>query len=172
MRVFINTLTLLRAPLALLFLVSNPILRISAVALAMVTDSIDGYLARRQKKQTSYGAVLDASMDKLFAYFAFTVLFLEGRLLIWQICAMLTRDVSLCLFGIYLRLSKRWEGYEFRSIRWGKATTALQFIVLMGLIMGVSFPTSIYALFVLFGVLAFRELFQLKKQDKRVKEVL
>ncbi len=157
-----NALSLLRAPLALLFLVEKPLLRLIAILLAMLTDSIDGYLARRSRSATQFGAILDPAMDKFFVFFALGVLMLESRLLPWQACAMISRDFFLCLFAIYLAIAGRWQKYQYRAIRWGKITTALQFIVLIGLTLGFVFPWYIFILFIVFGCLAFIELCQLR----------
>src|SRR5690348_3310287 len=127
-----NSLSLLRAPLALVFLLENPMLRIMAILLAMLTDSIDGYLARRSKTTSRFGAVLDPTMDKFFVFFALGALFIEHKIELWQALMMVSRDFALCLFGLYLSLSGLWQTYEFRSIRWGKITTGLQFLILMG----------------------------------------
>jgi len=158
-----NALSLLRAPLALLFLMEKPIFRLTAIVLAMATDSIDGYLARRSRSVTQFGAILDPAMDKFFVFFALGVLMMQGCLEKWQACAMISRDFFLCLFAIYLALAGKWQDYEFRSIRWGKVTTALQFIVLIGLSLEVPFPGYVYILFIVSGCLAFIELCRLKK---------
>lgn len=154
-----NSLSFLRGPLALLFLLESPSWRMSAVLLAMLTDSIDGYLARKRKSVTRFGAILDPAMDKLFVFFALTILCFEDRLALWELCAMISRDFALCFFALYLRLSRRWKTYAFQSIRWGKATTALQFMTLIGLILNYTFPPYLYAIFALFGLLAFLELY-------------
>jgi CDP-diacylglycerol--glycerol-3-phosphate 3-phosphatidyltransferase len=158
-----NSLSLLRAPLALLFLIESTTCRIVAILLAMLTDSIDGYLARKRQAVTRFGAILDPAMDKFFVLFALSVMFTEGKLELWQGCAMLSRDFFLCLFGLYLSLSGYWESYKFTAIRWGKVTTALQFIVLIGLTLGIIFSSYLYCVFILFGLLAFIELWQIKK---------
>ena len=158
-----NSLSLLRAPLAFLFLIENTTLRIVAIVLAMFTDSIDGYLARKRKAVTRFGAILDPAMDKFFVLFTLSVLFLEGRMELWQGCSMISRDFFLCAFGLYLSLSGYWESYKFTSIRWGKVTTALQFLVLIGLTLSITFPSYFYCIFVLFGMLAFIELWQIRK---------
>jgi CDP-diacylglycerol--glycerol-3-phosphate 3-phosphatidyltransferase len=158
-----NSLSLLRAPLALLFLIESTTCRIVAILLAMLTDSIDGYLARKRQAVTRFGAIQDPAMDKFFVLFALSVMFTEGKLELWQGCAMLSRDFFLCLFGLYLSLSGYWESYKFTAIRWGKVTTALQFIVLIGLTLGIIFSSYLYCVFILFGLLAFIELWQIKK---------
>lgn len=155
-----NSLSFIRAPLAFLFLQENSTLRITAILLAMITDSIDGYLARRSQSVSRFGAILDPTMDKFFVYFAMTVLFLESRIGGFELAAMLSRDFFLCLYGFLMVITKRWKSIVFRAIRWGKVTTALQFIVLIGIVLGFSFPWYLFASFVVMGWLAFLELFQ------------
>lgn len=157
-----NSLTFIRAPLAFLFLQENSTLRILAVLLAMITDSIDGYLARRSQSVSRFGAILDPAMDKFFVYFAMTVLFFENKMAPWEMAAMLSRDFFLCLYGLLMIAAGRWKSVVFRAIRWGKVTTALQFIILIGLVLGIAFPWYIYASFVVMGWLAFLELFQMR----------
>lgn len=137
-----------------------------AIVLAMLTDSIDGYLARRFNAVSRFGAVLDPAMDKFFVFFALTVFFCEGRIELWQGCAIISRDFFLVLFGILLGISGHWESYRFTSIRWGKVSTALQFLTLIGLTLGVRFSNYLYVIFILFGLLAFIELWKLKKETK------
>lgn len=155
-----NSLSFIRIPLAFLFLMENPYLRTLAILLAMITDSVDGYLARKNRSVSQFGAILDPVTDKFFVYFALTVLFLEQKIAAWEVAAMLSRDVFLCLYGLFMIAARRWKTVVFRAIRWGKATTALQFIVLFGLVYQFSFPWVTYGAFVAMGWLAFLELFQ------------
>lgn len=157
-----NSLSFVRAPLAFMFLQENSTLRILAIVLAMITDSIDGYLARRSQSVSRFGAILDPAMDKFFVYFAMTVLFLEGQMAPWETAAMLSRDFFLCLYGLLMLAARRWKTVVIRAIRWGKVTTALQFIVLIGLVVGIPLPWYIFASFIGMGWLAFLELFQMR----------
>lgn len=157
-----NSLSFIRAPLAFLFLQDNSTLRIIAIILAMVTDTIDGYLARRSQSVSRFGAILDPTMDKFFVYFAMTVLFLESKMAPWEMAAMLSRDFFLCLYGLIMLAGGKWKTIVFRAIKWGKVTTALQFVVLIGLVAGITFPWIIFASFILMGWLAFLELFQVR----------
>ena len=154
-----NTLSLLRAPLAFLFLSQNANLRIFAIVLAMVTDSIDGYIARKCRSASRFGAILDPAMDKFFVYFALAVLLIESKIETWQAIAMISRDISLIFFATYLFTIKLLKNYEYKAIRWGKASTALQFIILICICMNIAIPSSIYLIFVLMGSMAFVELF-------------
>jgi CDP-diacylglycerol--glycerol-3-phosphate 3-phosphatidyltransferase len=158
-----NCLSFLRAPLAFLFLVQNPLIRVSAILIAMLTDSLDGYFARRYKQTSKFGVMLDPAMDKFFVFFALIVLLSEGRLEVWQMLTMLSRDCALCIFGLYLKCSGRWHNYQFRAFKWGKITTALQFIALVALTLNYHLPNAIFLAFILFGILALTELLQFKK---------
>ncbi len=163
-----NGLSIVRAPLAFLFCQGNPTLRIVAVILAMITDSIDGYFARRNQSVSKFGAVLDPAMDKFFVYFGLTSLFLEGKIASFELLAMLSRDFFLCLYAFLMLAMGRWHTIVFRAIRWGKITTALQFLGLIGLILGFTFPWVVYAAFIAMGWLAFLELFQPPRRASEV----
>lgn len=164
-----NSLSFFRAPLAFLFLQSNPTLRLLAILFAALTDCIDGYLARRYQSASRFGAILDPAMDKFFVYFALAVFYQEGQIAAWEMAAMISRDFFLCLYGILMLATRRTKSIVFRSVRWGKITTALQFIVLAGLLYHVSFSWIAFAAFVAMGWLAFLEVFQLAPALVRAK---
>lgn len=155
---FSNVLSLSRAALALCFLQDNEWIRLLAIALAMLSDFLDGYIARRQQTTTHFGAILDPIMDKFFVFFAAGIFFYEGRLSILGLIALLSRDISLCVFGLFLGIVRGWKGYEVRAIWWGKITTALQFMLLIGLTVNIIFPSWVYFIFVAMGAFAFLEL--------------
>ena len=134
-----NGLSFFRIPLGFLFLQDNPYWRLLAIILAMITDSIDGYLARRNRSVSRFGVILDPASDKFFVYFALTILFLEKRILPWEMAAMLSRDFFLCLYGASMFVLGKWKAIVFRAIRWGKVTTALQFVVLSGLVFNLTY---------------------------------
>lgn len=157
-----NILTLLRAPLAFLFLIDSIPIRLSALLLAMFTDSIDGYVARKTQTTSQLGAILDPLMDKFFVFFALSVFFAEGKIELWQAASMITRDFFLCLFGLYLSLCHLWDNYKYKSIGWGKISTSMQFIILIGLTAGYSIPSFVFILFILTGSLAFLQLLKLR----------
>jgi len=153
-----NVLSLSRAGFALAFLQENPHLRVLAILLAMVSDFLDGYLARRQRTATQFGAVLDPIMDKFFVFFAGGIYYFENKLSAFQLGALLSRDVSICLFGLFLGIMRRWKGYECKALWWGKITTVAQFAVLIGLTLCVVLPNYVYAAFMMMAGFAFLEL--------------
>jgi CDP-diacylglycerol---glycerol-3-phosphate 3-phosphatidyltransferase len=153
-----NILSLSRAGFALAFLQSHVWLRLLAIVLAMISDFLDGYIARRQRTVTQFGAILDPLMDKFFVFLAAAVFYLEGRLNTWELVAIGSRDIALCCFGLYLGLNRGWRGYECKAIWWGKTTTVSQFILLIGLTLNMVIPIYVYLLFVAMGAFAFLEL--------------
>ena len=153
-----NSFSFLRAPLALLFIIESTWLRTLIIILAMLSDYIDGYLARRYKTTSRFGAILDPIMDKFFVYVTLGVLFYEDHIAIWQITTMLSRDFFLLIFMFYLTLCGTLKSLQVKAIRWGKVTTASQFIVLLLLVQKIFLPNFLYLLFILFGTLAFIEL--------------
>lgn len=155
-----NSLSFLRAPLAVLFLYESPFLRTVALFLAAFTDSIDGYLARRSHSTSRFGAILDPAMDKFFVYFVLAILLIETKIEIWQASLMLSRDLFFCLFALYLYCKKNLREFQIKAVRWGKITTALQFTVLLAITLGYAVPWYIYFAFIVLGLLAFIELYK------------
>ncbi len=155
---FSNVLSLSRGGLALAFLQDNPWIRLLAIVLAMLTDFFDGYLARRQRTTTQFGAILDPIMDKFFVFFVGGVFYLEGKLTVLGLTALLSRDISLCCFGLFLGIVRGWSGYEVKAIWWGKITTVAQFTLLIGLTVNFVFPNWVYLIFVAMAAFAFVEL--------------
>lgn len=155
-----NILSFTRIPLAFVFMLESPVLRFAAVMLAMLTDSIDGYLARRSQSESRFGAILDPLADKFFVYFAVVTLFFEGKLYPWHVLAILSRDLMLIVYGFFMFVMGRWKSIVLRSIRAGKVATAFQFVVLMGITFNFSFSWMTYTTFLVIGVFACIELFQ------------
>ncbi|MCI5051757.1 MAG: CDP-alcohol phosphatidyltransferase family protein [Simkaniaceae bacterium] len=148
----------MRGPLGLLFLIDNPFVRISAIVLAMVTDIIDGYLARKWKLTSRLGRLLDPAMDKVFVLTVLAILLFEHKIAGWQIAMMLSRDIALIAFGVILIASFKLTSFKFKPAKWGKISTAMQFIILIILSIGYPIPSYIYFLFAPLGLLVFIEL--------------
>ncbi len=154
-----NLLSLLRIPLAFLFLKDDIYWRLTALVLAMLTDFFDGYLARRNNWQSRLGTLLDPLTDKFFVFMVLFALIDENRLSYWEAGAMLCRDLSVIVFGIYLALRGYLARYQFRAIWCGKVTTTLQFMVLLALTMGYEVSGVFYGSFIFLGILALAELY-------------
>jgi len=132
-----DALTAVRLPLAIGFLLVDDMwARIAIVALAAVTDFLDGPVARRYGS-SAFGAVLDPIADKLFMACAFGVVVFSGRLEWYEIAAVLLRDiVATVAFGV-TAISRRPSAIPARL--GGKAVTLGQLLTLMAFLVGSSF---------------------------------
>lgn len=162
-----NVLSLSRAALALCFLQESPLFRFIAILCAMISDFLDGFIARRSGTASQFGAILDPIMDKFFVFFAGGILYLERSFTGADLLMLLSRDISLCLFGIYLVCVQGWKDYECKAIFWGKLTTTAQFILLCGVTLHIVFPKYLYFLFILMATCAFGELFAGYRREKQ-----
>jgi len=160
MLTFPNILSFTRMPLAFVFIFGNPTVRTIAVLTAMVTDVLDGFLARRRKQISQFGAFLDPLMDKFFVIVALSVLLSEKPLETWKIAAFLCRDFSVVIFGGFLAVKGMLKNYQLRSIICGKISTTLQMFVLMALTWQYPIPSYVFLFFIVLGVLALLELYR------------
>jgi len=159
-----NFLSFLRGPLALLFTIDSTFYRSLAIFLAIASDVLDGYLARRYRMTSQIGACLDPLMDKFFVFFAVGVLMYEGKFAAWEAVTLISRDFAILTFGLYLALKGKWSNFQFRSIWSGKITTTLQFFVLLGVTNHLIIPAYLFLCFIVLGVLALFELYFIEHQ--------
>jgi CDP-diacylglycerol--glycerol-3-phosphate 3-phosphatidyltransferase len=153
-----NLLSFSRISLALVFFSADPLYRLVALILALMSDGLDGFLARRFHATSRLGTVLDPIADKVFVVIVFSILFQENKLELWQIAAMLSRDIALLFFGSYLMIKDQFREYRFKAFWCGKLTTALQFAFLLGIILNFVIPLYMYGIFVVLGMGSFIEL--------------
>jgi CDP-diacylglycerol--glycerol-3-phosphate 3-phosphatidyltransferase len=127
---FPNILSLLRLPLALLFIVTaSPTIRAAIIVLAGITDGLDGWLARRLHQDKGAGQIVDPITDKLFVLVALATLTARGELEPWMIVALLARDIYTS-FAYFIIRALDWQ-VRFKA-RWsGKTVTVLQMSVML-----------------------------------------
>lgn len=66
-----------------------------ALAAAVVTDGLDGYLARRLDRVTELGKILDPLADKLIIDVVLGALTFRGEFPVWALCLIVARDVAI-----------------------------------------------------------------------------
>jgi len=130
-----NYLTLLRilmVPLlVLLLLYEFPRLALAVFLLAGLTDSLDGYIARRFDQRSELGAILDPLADKALLTCSFVVMSLPGleaviRIPIWLTVVVLSRDILLVAAVILVNLTMGRHTFPPSTI--GKRTTFAQLL--------------------------------------------
>lgn len=108
-----NLLSIARAvliiPFALVMLLPETPLRWAGaglLALAGVTDKLDGVLARKYHQETEWGRVLDPLADKVGIAAVATVMLILRDIPVWFLSALVIRDLLIFLGGLYLRLKR------------------------------------------------------------------
>jgi phosphatidylglycerophosphate synthase len=131
-----NTMSLSRVVLALAFvLVSEPWDRIALIAVAGLTDFMDGWLARREKSESNAGALLDPIADRIFVFVAISTYLVEGQLTTAQYFIFLTRDLATAAGFIVAKIIPTLRPAVFRARMLGKIVTVIQLITLVAIIL-------------------------------------
>lgn len=97
----------------------------SVFLFAAVTDSFDGWLARRYNGVTRWGQLADPLADKLLVLGALASLALLGRVWWWAVVVILLREVLVT--GLRVRLVRRLR-LVLPASRWGKLKTITQIL--------------------------------------------
>ena len=98
--------------------------------LAMVSDMIDGYYARKYKIVSTFGQFFDPLADKLLFLVAMIFMVQLGRMPAWIVCIFLGREVIVtALRGVAID-----EGIIIPASTWGKYKSALISTVTAGLL--------------------------------------
>ena len=105
-----NAISLLRIPIALMIvylhmnnggLISAGILIL--IALGVISDYLDGYLARRLQQVSELGKALDPICDKLGAAVLFIYVVWLGTIPLWFLLVLIARDVVIALGSLWAR---------------------------------------------------------------------
>lgn len=102
----------------------------SALGVAALTDFLDGFLARRQGKETRLGEFLDPLADKICISSVFVMLARRGRLPGWVPGVIIGREVLITLFRVYAGT----RGSSVPASVWGKLKTNSQLLALLAVI--------------------------------------
>lgn len=98
-------------------------------SLAALSDSCDGYFARRFKTVSDVGTFLDPLADKILIIGAFGAFFVLGLLPLWFLIIVIVRDLAMTL----LRTGMKSLGTSLVTSSLGKIKTFLQVVMVYGL---------------------------------------
>jgi len=108
------------------------------VLAAGLSDTVDGAIARRFGMITSVGAYLDPIVDKLFLGAVYISLAMIGSVPWWLVVEIFTRDFLILVFSglaiVFLHMRR------FPPSIWGKASTFLQILCALLIMIGNAFP--------------------------------
>ena len=115
-------------------------LAVALFIIGMLTDAVDGYIARAEHQATRLGAILDPAADKLLLVTAFLSLNLiktlpsAYRLPVWVPILVLSRDLIIVCGWLIIVLVK--GDFNPAPSKMGKATTLFQMLTIMSILFG------------------------------------
>ncbi len=132
-----NVLTMLRimlVPVVVVSLLGNSpegdVLAAAVFALASVTDFLDGYLARAQDSETTFGKLMDPLADKLLIVAALISLVSLQRLAAWVAMVIIARELAVTM----LRIGVGHTGVVIGASALGKLKTVVQIVTVLAVI--------------------------------------
>ncbi|HEY3367099.1 MAG TPA: CDP-diacylglycerol--glycerol-3-phosphate 3-phosphatidyltransferase [Symbiobacteriaceae bacterium] len=108
--------------------------------IAAITDSLDGYLARKHKEVTRLGQFLDPLADKLLVSAALIALVELGHISTWVAMVIIGREMAVT----GLRAIAAAEGTVIAAGPWGKAKTVVQIIFVVAAILAGALPEELW----------------------------
>jgi cardiolipin synthase (CMP-forming) len=133
-------------------------LAVGLFALGVVTDAVDGYVARVGHQASRLGAILDPAADKLFLVTAFLSLSLISslpeayRLPAWVPILVLSRDLIIVLGWLLIVLVT--GELQAKPSRVGKYTTFFQMITIVSVLLGLPFARIVLGVAMVLTVLS------------------
>ena len=98
--------------------------------LAVISDGLDGYIARKAKLQSKAGLILDPLGDKLLLMSAFIFLSPMSKLALkfplWVSFIIISRDLIIVLGAVVIYMVK--QNIDVYPTKWGKLTTIFQML--------------------------------------------
>ena len=123
--------------------------RIGLIGAAAVTDMLDGWLARRVKATSRWGALLDPIADRVFVLTVVGTFLFTGALSTPAYFILLSRDLATAVGFLVARVIPWLRKVTFQARVSGKVVTVLQLVTLVALLVA---PVIAPWLIVLVGV--------------------
>ncbi len=124
--------------------------------LGVISDAVDGYIARKSKQVSQAGLVLDPLGDKLLLMSAFIFLSTASKLPLkfplWVTFIMISRDAIILLGALVIYMVK--QKIDIHPTRWGKLTTTFQMSLVILMLLQFKFVSIVWWLAVFFTVIS------------------
>ena len=146
-----NLVSTSRLVLAVGFLAMDAVpVRLALIGVASLTDFLDGWIARRTKVASRFGALIDPVADRFFVLCVVIAYVLGDQLTIWQAVVIFFRDI-MSLIGWFVARNVSWlRPIRFRARPLGKVVTALQLLTFIAVLLA---PATVNGLVIAVGVL-------------------
>lgn len=128
--------------------------RLALIFVASLTDFLDGWIARRTKVTSRFGALLDAIADRFFVLSVVAAYLMGGQLLVWQAVAIMFRDV-MSVIGFIVARNVSWlRPIPFMARPIGKVVTAFQLLVFLTVLLRPAWVNALVLVIAVLGVVA------------------
>jgi len=128
---------------------------LGTVIVAGLTDFLDGYIARMEKKTSYLGAIHDFTADKLFVLSALLVFTVAGKIPCWVTFIILYREILVMGMRIYTSYNR----VEIKASIVGKFKTAILFLGFMVMLLNMDFYMIIIYVSLALTVISFVDYF-------------
>ena len=106
------------------------------IAIAGISDAVDGLLARRYNWRTRLGAIADPAADKLLSLVVFVVLAVQGHVPWWLLGLAVGRDLVIVIGAMAYRHVL--GNFDVQPTLLSKVNTGLQVVMLVLVVVGLA----------------------------------
>lgn len=130
-----------------LILKKNLLFSVIVLAVVLLTDSLDGFFARKLKQVTKFGAVFDPIVDTVFIVVTLFALLYSGMLGLYFLAILLLPRFLTFLAIIYLRY------FDYSASKYSKIAGLFTYLTIFSLLVGLDliviliFTVTIYIFF-------------------------
>lgn len=146
-----NLVSSSRVALAVGFVAADAVpTRLALIGVASLTDFLDGWIARKTKVTSRFGALLDPVADRFFVLGVVISYVIGGQFTLGQAIAVMFRDV-MSIIGFFVARNVSWlRPIPFQARPIGKLVTAAQLVTFLAVLLA---PSTVNALVIAVGVL-------------------
>lgn len=150
-----NLVSSSRVLLAFGFMASEAVpTRLALIFVASLTDFLDGWIARKTKVTSRFGALLDPIADRFFVLSVVAAYLMGGLLHPWQAVAIMFRDV-MSVIGFFVARNVSWlRPIPFMARPVGKIVTGLQLMVFLSVLLKPTWVNTLVIAVAVTGVVA------------------
>ena len=134
------------------------------ILLMILTDLIDGYVARMADESTDFGKLIDPLADKIcFLVVSIYLIFNYGMYMLLFFCLIMIRDMIIIIIGSYLMLNKN---IALESNKSGKWFIFISSLMMISVIFGLSMYIICFFYFISVALMFISTLQYIKKYNK------
>jgi len=131
-------------------------LALAIFVLGVISDGLDGYIARKAKMISKAGSILDPLGDKFLLISAFVFLSpisrLELTFPLWVSFIVISRDVIIIMGAVVIYMVK--QNLDVYPTKWGKLTTIFQMLSVICVLLQWKLALLVWWLAVIFTVIS------------------